>query len=182
MSNGKSNCLYGLTAEFEEPAALLAAARQARAAGYRKIRTYSPFEVHGLDEVLDQQRTPVLGWLVLIALLLGGAAAFLMQYWTAVVDYPLNVGGRPLFSWPAFIPITFEASILFAGVAAVGFLLIRSALPQPYHPIFNTDGIEAASQSRFFLCIQTDDAQFRLRETWQFLQNLEPIQVSEVTC
>jgi len=175
------NCLYGLSAEFEAADDLLQAARKARDAGYKEIRAYSPYEVHGLSEVLGYKST-FLPWLVLIALITGVVVAFGIQYWTSVVDYPLNVGGRPYFSWPAFMPIMFEFGILFGGIAAAVFMFVRTGLPQPYHPIFNTEGIENATYSRFFLCIQVDDQKFHLTNTRSFLEGLNPVKVSNVTC
>lgn len=177
----QADSLYGLSAEFTEPEALLRAAKAAKAAGYQHIKTFSPYRVAGLAEELGH-RSSALGWIVLVALILGAVGAFALQYWTGVVHYPLNVGGRPFFSWPAFIPITFETAILFAGLATVGFMFILSGFPVPYHPIFNVPGIEAASRDRFFLCILVQDSQFHLTETRDFLQSLEPVKVSEVPC
>jgi len=173
--------LYGLSAEFTSGEDLLAAAKAAREGGYKDIKAYSPFEVHGLADVLAH-KSPLLPWLLLAGLLAGALGAFALQYWTSAIHYPLNVGGRPLVPWPAFIPIMFEAAILGAALVTVGFMFIRTGLPQPYHPIFNTSGIEAASSSRFFLVIRVDDQHFHLKETWQFLQSLDPAKVSEVRC
>jgi hypothetical protein len=179
--NKTGNYLFGLTAEFETPEALLAAAQHTRAAGYKQVRAYTPYEVEGLSDVL-QHESPVMNWTVLIALIAGILGALAMQYWSSVVHYPINVGGRPDFALPAFIPIMFEAGVLFAGLAAFGFMIARSGLPTPYHPIFNVPGIEEASNARFFLCIQTTDPQFSLSQTRQFLQDLAPAKVSEVLC
>lgn len=181
MTTGQNNCLFGLSAEFEQPEDLLDAARRAREAGYTRIKAYSPYEVHGMSEVLEH-KSPLAPWILFIGLFIGALAAFGLQYWTSVEDYALNVGGRPYFSWPAFIPITFEVAILVAGLLLVGWLFLRTGLPLPYHPIFNVPDIAAASRNRFFLCIESRDGQFHTRETWQFLESLEPVKVSEVTC
>ena len=174
-------CLFGLSAEFETSDELLAAAKKAKDAGYEDIKAYSPFEVHGLSDVLGH-KSSALGFIVLSAMILGIVGAFALQYWTNAVHYPLNVGGRPLNSWPAFTLIMFESAILFGGLAAAGYMFVTTGLPTPYHPIFNTSGIEEASRSRFFLCIQVTDEKFSLQETRQFLQTLEPVKVSEVPC
>jgi hypothetical protein len=176
-----SNCLYGLSAEFDTPEALLEAAKKAKADGYNDVEAYSPFEVHGMNDVLGNG-SPLLGWLILAALIIGAVAAFGLQYWTNAIHYVLNVGGRPLNSWPAFTIIMFEGAILSAGLVAAGFMFVTTGLPAPYHPIFNTRDGDGISRNRFFLCIQVTDAKFSMRETRQFLKGLEPIKVSEVTC
>jgi hypothetical protein len=173
--------LYALTAEFYDGEELLEAVREARAAGYTDIKAYSPYEVHGLSEELVE-RSNFLGWLVLAALILGVVGAFALQYWTSVTHYPLNVGGRPLNSWPAFLLIMFEAAILFGGLATAGFMFVRNGFPQPYDPIFNATNFGSASRNRFFMAIEQSDNKFNLGDTWQFLQSLEPIKVSEVRC
>jgi hypothetical protein len=176
-----ANRLYGLSAEFEQPEEMLAAAIKLREAGYTEIKAFSPYEVHGLNEVLEH-RSPFLPWLVLLGLGLGALGAFAMMYWSSVVHYPLNVGGRPDFNLPAWTPIMFEAAILFAGLGAVGYMFIKTGLPVPYHPIFNAAGIRAASSSRFFLCVRVTDAKFSPEGTRNFLQSLKPVKVSDVPC
>ena len=171
--------MHGVAAEFEDANALKGAAQKARDAGYREIEAYSPYYVEGLAEKLGH-RANLLPFIVLIFMLIGAFVAFYLQYWTDVVDYPINVGGRPYFSAPAFMVVTFEMAILFGGLAAFGYFLFRTALPLPYHPVFNTPNIELASSNRFFLVIRTTDRQFQLQRVKGFLQSLEPTSVEEV--
>ncbi len=175
MSQG----VYGLMAEFGDVGELVTAARKAREAGYVHLDAYTPFPVEELDEALDLHHTR-LPMLVLIGGIIGGLAGFGLQYWTTVIDYPINVGGRPLFSWPAFIPVTFECTILGAGLTAVLGMLGLNGLPQPYHPVFNVPRFALASRDRFFLCIEARDPKFDIDETWGFLSRLQPRQVSQV--
>ena len=171
--------LYGLLAEFETPDALLLAAQKAYATGYRKMDAYSPYPVEGLPEAIGFEKTRV-PLVVLIGGIAGGLTAYAMQYYSAVWDYPLNVGGRPLHSWPAFIPITFELTVLFAAFAAVSGMLLMNGLPKPYHPVFNVPEFRLASQTRFFLCLEANDSQFRPAETRSFLETLGALAVREV--
>jgi hypothetical protein len=171
--------VYGLVAEFDTPEAVTDAANRAREAGYQKMDAYTPFPVNGLDEALGMTNTR-LGWVVLIMGILGGTAAFFMQYYAQVIYYPLNIGGRPLNAWPMFIVITFECTVLFAAFTAGLFMLARNGLPQPYHPIFNTPNFGAATRDHFFLCIEADDPSFEPGETRAFLEGLSPLRVSEV--
>ena len=171
--------LYGLMAEFHDADELLVAAQRTYAAGYREIEAYSPFPVEGLAESLGMRSTR-LPLIILGGGILGAAIAFGMQYYAAVISYPLNVGGRPYLSWPSFIPITFELAILGAALAAVFGMFALNGLPQPYHPVFNVPSFELASRSRFFLAIQAKDPEFEIEKTRQFLESLEPIEVSEV--
>lgn len=167
----KQELVYGLLAEFEEGEALVTAARLAHAAGYRQMNGYTPFPVHGLSQALGQKasRLPLL---VLIGGILGGSAGYFMQYYASVISYPINVGGRPLHSWPAFIPITFEMTVLGAAFAAFFGMLALNGLPHPYHPLFNVPAFSLASRNRFFLCIQAGDPLFDLKETRRFLEKL----------
>ena len=171
--------LYGLVAEFESPSVLVAAARSARAAGYRSLDAYSPFPIHELDGALELPKTK-LPLLVLAGGVTGCATALLMQWFSAVIHYPLNVAGKPLASWPSFIPITFEMTILFAAFAAVFGMIAMNGLPMPYHPIFNASHFALASRDRFFLCIEAKDALFDRERTAKFLEGLGATVVSEV--
>jgi hypothetical protein len=171
--------LYGLLAEFATPDDLLQATRQARQEGYRRLEAYTPFPVEGLAEALDFHRTHI-PLVVLLGGVVGGLGSYFLQYWINVVHYPLNVGGRPLHSWPAFIPVTFELTILGAALAAVLGMLALNGLPMPYHPLFNVPRFERASSDGFFLCIEAHDARFDSAETRRFLEGLSASEVSEV--
>jgi len=171
--------LHGLIAEFGEPEQLLSATRAAYQSGYRKMEAYSPYEVHGVAEAMGFNKTRV-PLVVLLGGICGGLTAYGMEWFSAVIHYPLNVGGRPLHSWPSFIPITFELTVLFASLAAVIGMLAMNGLPKPYHPVFNLPEFKAASQTRFFLCIEAEDPAFRLEEVRQFLLAQSPIAVLEV--
>jgi Alternative complex III, ActD subunit len=171
--------IYGLLAEFDSPDELIHAVRRSRAAGYRKMDAYTPFPVEHLAEELGFHRSG-LPFVVLIGGVLGCAAGFLMQYWISVIDYPLNIGGRPLNSWPSFIPVTFEMTILVAALSAVLGMLALNRLPMPYHPLFNSPRFALASRNRFFLCIEAMDRRFNRELTAKFLSELKPKGVSEV--
>lgn len=176
MSN---SVVYGLLAEFENPEDLLAGARSAYREGYRKLDAYSPFPVHGLSEAVGFRRT-LLPWIVFAGGLTGALTGFLLQYWVSVIEYPLNVGGRPLNSWPSFIIVTFELTILFAALSAVIGMLALNGFPSPYHPVFNEERFKLASRDRFFLCIEARDPRFSRAQTRQFLESLKPHRISEV--
>jgi len=171
--------IYGLMAEFDNPTSLVLAARKTREAGYRRMDAYSPFPIEELSDALGHHHDP-LPMLVLIGGVVGGTAGFLLQYYAAVIDYPLNIGGRPLLSWPSFIPVTFEMTILVAAFVAVLGMLGLNGLPMPYHPVFNVERFVNASRSRFFLCIESRDPLFDKQATGEFLESLEPREVSEV--
>jgi len=171
--------IHGLLAEFDEPRALIAAAVRARAEGYRRMDAYTPFPVEGLAEALGfrKNRLPLL---VLAGGIVGAAGGYFLQYWGNAVDYPLNVGGRPLNSWPAFMVPAFETTILCAALAAVLGMLALNGLPKPYHPVFNVPSFALASRDRFFLAIEADDPAFDLERTRAFLESLGPREVSLV--
>jgi hypothetical protein len=183
MSHGhepdKGPAIYAMVAEFEDEVQLIAAAERTRKAGYKDLDAYAPFPVHGLSEAIGFRdgRVP---WLILIGGMLGGLGGYTLQWYTAVVDLPLNVGGKPLNSLPAFFPITFESTILCGAFTAFFSVLILNRLPKPYHSIFNTPGFERASQDRFFLEVGVEDPLYDSKETRHFLEALKPINVSEV--
>jgi hypothetical protein len=170
---------YGMIAEFNGPEPLVEATKRSYAAGYRKLDAYTPFPVHGLAEAMGRRgiRIPLI---VLAGGILGGLGGFLLQTYGAVFDYPLNIGGRPYFSWPSFIPITFELTILGAVFAAVFGMLALNGLPQPHHPIFNAPNFEMASRSHFFLCIEAADPNYDNAGTRKFLESMGAMSVSEV--
>lgn len=171
--------LYGLVAEFEHPHELLEAARRAREAGYVRVSAYSPFPVDGLFEVLAHRSTR-LPWLTLLGGLLGALIGYAMQYYASVISYPMNVGGRPLNSWPAFMPIVFELAILGAALFSVLGMLALNGLPMPYHPLFNVADFKYASRDRFFLCIERRDPNFDPAQTRSFLEGLQAHKVLDV--
>jgi hypothetical protein len=174
------NPVYGLMAEFKTDRALLAAAQQAYGSGYRRMDAYSPFPIEGLAQALGRRRTAV-PLIVLISGATGALGGYFMQWYAMAVDYKLNIGGRPLHSWPSFIPITFELTVLCASLSAVIGMLALNRLPQPYHPVFNVPEFARASVDRFFLCIESTDPLFEPAATRRFLETLNPVQVREVS-
>ena len=179
MAHAAAPTLYGLMAEFDTPTALVAAATKARLAGYRQMDAYSPIPVEELNEALDLRRTR-LPLLVLLGGIAGGIGGFTLQAWASAIAYPMNIGGRPLISWPHFIPVTFETTVLGAALTAFFGMWALNRLPQPYHPVFNCDAFTRASTDRFFLVIETGDPRFDRAATWAFLESTHPVGVSEV--
>lgn len=171
--------IYGLMAEFHSPEELIAASKRAYAEGYRRMNAYSPYPVEGLAEAIGF-RSNALPRIVLAGGVVGCLFGFALQYFGAVIYYPMNIGGRPLNSWPAFIPITFECTVLFAAFAAVLGMLALNGLPMPYHPVFNVPQFALASRDRFFLAIEAHDDAFDAEKTKRFLQGLSPYGVFEV--
>lgn len=174
-----ASALYSLMAEFASAEALLVAARHTYAEGYREIEAYSPFPVEGLSEAIGftSNRVPLL---TLLGGILGAAIGYFIQWYSAVIDYPLNVGGRPLNSWPAFILVTFDLAILGAALAAVFGMLLLNGLPRLSHPVFNARDFDLATRDRFFLGIKANDPLFDGEATRRFLESLRPLNVAEV--
>lgn len=166
-------------AEFEDPNAVVVAANRVHAEGYRRIDAFSPYPIEALSEAIGVHSTR-LPLIVLIGGIIGCLAGYLMQYYVHVIDYPLNVGGKPLHSWPAFIPITFETTVLGAALGAVFGMLALNGLPEPYHPVFNTPNFALASRDRFFLLIEATDPKFDREATANFLRSLGPREVTDV--
>jgi Alternative complex III, ActD subunit len=177
MKQGQS--IYGLMAEFLSAEELLEASKRAADAGYRKLDAYSPFPIEGLAEAIGFHRT-ILPVIVFCGGLLGTCTGFFLQWWPNVIGYPQNIGGKPWDSWPAFIPITFELTILFAALSATFGMIALNRLPSPYHPVFNVERFALASKDRFFLLIESADPKFDAEKTRQFLSELNPREVSEV--
>jgi hypothetical protein len=171
--------VYGLMAEFDSPQQLLDAAHKAHGAGYKKMDAFSPFPVEGLAEAIGFHKNMV-PFVVLVGGIIGGLSGYLLQYYVAVITYPINVGGRPYHSWPSFIIVTFEMTILFAGLSAVFGMLALNGLPMPYHPVFNVAEFAKASDNKFFLVVFSTDPKYDAARTRDFLKGLAPRAVSEV--
>ena len=166
-------------AEFPDANSLVEAARRVHAQGYRRTDAYSPFPIHELFDAIDahDRRVP---FLILCGGIAGALAGFGLCYWVSAIVYPLNVGGRPLNSWPSFIPVTFELTILFASFAAVLSMIGLNGLPMPYHPVFNVPSFLRASQDKFFLAIESVDPKFDRAKTLAFLKSLGAREIHEV--
>jgi hypothetical protein len=171
--------LWGLLAEFKDPTSLVQAIHQTREAGYRRLDAYSPFPVEEVAEALHFQRTGM-PLVMLIGGITGCVGGFLLEYWCMAIDYPFNVGGRPLNSWPMWIPVAFECTVLISAVSGILGLLGLCGLPTPYHPLFHVPQFARATQDRFFLSIQANDPRFDLPATREFLAGLGAVEVLEV--
>ncbi|HET9835203.1 MAG TPA: DUF3341 domain-containing protein [Rhodanobacteraceae bacterium] len=173
------NRILGLLAEFAQAEQLRDGARRAREEGFTVMEAYSPMPVDGLAEIVHTRGTRVSLWMLLGAIG-GGGFTYWLEWYSAAVDYPVNVGGRPPFSWPAFIPPALEMTILWAVLAGVAALLIGSRLPMLHHPLFDVAPFDRASSDRFFLLLRAEDPQFNLERTHAFLSALSPLTISEV--
>jgi len=174
------NRLYGIAAEFQDPGSLVEAVKRVHDSGYRKVETYTPYPIHEVDEILEPGPERRLPRLVLVGGLLGTLTAWSMQFYIAVFDYPINVGGRPLNSWPAFIVIMFELTILFASLTAFFGALLLAGLPLPHHPMFNLSRFNLASKNRFFVCVEAADPHFNAGEIASILAEANPLEVRQV--
>ena len=171
--------IYGLMAEFETPTELVNACKAAYAEGYREMDAYSPFPIEEASEAIGFHKSAV-PLVVLTGGILGGLSGFLLQYWINVIAYPLNIGGKPFNSWPAFVVPTFEMTILFAGLCGMFGMFALNGLPRPYHPLFHVDQFSKVTRNRFFLCVEAIDPKFDLAGTQQFMERLKPLSISEV--
>jgi len=171
--------VYGLMAEFDTPQGLLDAAHAAHKAGYKKLDAYSPFPIEGLADAIGFHKNMV-PFVTLVGGIIGGLSGYLLQYYVHVISYPVNIGGRPFHSWPSFIIVTFEMTILFGGLSAVFGMLALNGLPQPYHPVFNVAEFAKASENKFFLLVEASDPEYDPADTRNFLKSLGPRAISEV--
>ena len=171
--------IYGLLAEFDSVDTVISAAQRVREAGYRKIDAYSPFPLEELSEAIGFEKNGV-ALVCLVGGLLGCTGAYLLQWWINTISYPVNIGGRPFHSWPSFIIVTFEMTILFSGLSSVFGMLALNGLPMPYHPVFNVPQFDAASKDKFFIIIFASDKNYDSVRTRAFLEGLDPLSVSEV--
>jgi hypothetical protein len=171
--------LHGVMGEFSTPQNLVTAIEEARAQGYTKLDAYTPFPIEEAWEALGHHKSPV-PLIVLIGGIVGGLSGFFLQYWVAAIEYPVNVGGRPFNSWPSFIPVTFECTILGAVLAAVAGVFILNGLPEPYHPVFNVERFAFASRDRYFLCIEAVDPKFQRDQVHQLLLDLNAVEATDV--
>jgi hypothetical protein len=171
--------LYGMLAQFGSAQALMNAVEKARHEGYRKMEAYTPYPIHGLSEALGFHKSK-LPWIIFGGGATGAILGFAMQWSSAAYFYPINVGGKPYFSWPGFVPITFECMILLAAFSAVLGMLGLNGLPQPHHPLFNSDAFSHASRDKFFLCVESEDPKFNVEQTKAFLETLHPEEIDEV--
>ena len=171
--------LHAVIGEFDGPEALIEAAHKTREAGYSKIEAYTPFPVHGLSEAVGFEESKI-KWIIFWGGVFGACAGFALMTWVHLIAMPVNTGGKPLFSWPAFIPITFECMVLCASFGAVFGMLGLNGLPQPYHPIFEARRFNLASQDKFFLAIEARDPNFDSKEAVKFLQSVGAKEVEEV--
>jgi len=171
---------HGIMAEFRSATELVVATRQAHADGYRKMEAYSPFPIEALDEALGIKKT-ILPWLVFLGGIFGGMGGYGLEYWTANIAYPIIIGGKGFHSWPAFIPVWFETTVLGASITAVVGMILLNGFPTPYHPVFNVPRfVEAAQKDGFFLVIESEDPKFNAEQCKKFLSGLNASGVWEV--
>jgi hypothetical protein len=175
----ESLMIHGLMAEFDNPTDLVDAANGARLAGYTVMDAYTPFPIEELSDALGLKPNPM-PLITLLGGIFGGLGGYMLEYWTQVIAWPMNIGGRPFHSWPHFIPVTFECTVLGASLAAFVGMLAINGLPKPYHPVFNVPAFDRASRDRFFLCIEAADPKFDRHATASFLKDLHALGVSEV--
>ena len=172
--------VYGLLAAFETQEGVVRAAQKAHAAGYRQLDAYTPFAVKKLARALGFKKSKKIPLIFLTGGILGAFVAYFIQTYSMARAWPMDIGGRPLNSWPMYIPITFELTVLSSATFGFFGMLILNHLPEPYHPVFNVPEFRRASRDRFFLCIEASDPQFNLADTWRFLESLKPYHLAQV--
>jgi hypothetical protein len=180
MTQENSGNVYGVLIEFKDPEALISAAKKAYDVGFREMDAFTPYPVEGLSEAIGFEKESV-SFFTLIGGITGGLLGFAMQWYSNVIDYPINVGGRPNLSWPSFIPVTFELTVLGAALSAALGMLVLNQLPEPWHPVFNSPQFLRASRDRFFLCIQASDPLFQIDQIQNLYQPSLYLSVQEVT-
>ena len=175
-----ADTIYGLLAEFDDPGSLVKAAERTYQSGYRQMDTFSPYPVEGAWEAMEAHDHR-LSKIVLGGGILGGCTGYGLEYWVHAITYPTNIAGKPLNSWPQFIPVTFELTILFGAISAVLALVVLNGFPQPYHPVFNVKRFaEHATRDKFFLLIEAADPKFDRERTFEFMKGLNPSEINEV--
>ncbi len=177
--NNKIGNVLGLLCEFKNPAELIKAAAKLREAGYKKFDCHSPFPIHGMDAAMGLKRSP-LGWIIGLAALTGTSVALALQWWTSTIDYPLVISGKPVFSFQAYVPVTFALGVLLSAFAALIGMLILNGLPRFHHPVFYSDRFGKFSDDKFFISIENDDLQFDIEKTRLFLESIGGQNVEEL--
>jgi len=171
VTMSENSRILGLLAEFENPAALMEAAKKTRDAGYEKFDCHSPFAIHGMDQAMGLKRSP-LGWIIGLAALIGTSGALALQWWTSSIDYPMVISGKPLFSYQAYVPVTFAIGVLFSAFAALVGMLAINGLPRLHHPVFYSDNFAKVTDDGFFISIEADDPKFDITRTEEFLKSI----------
>jgi hypothetical protein len=176
MAETMQNKMLGLLARFDNPSKLIEAARKVRDSGYKKFDCHSPFPIHGMDQAMGLKRSP-LGWMVGLAALIGTSGALALQWWTSTIDYPLNISGKPLFSYQAYVPVTFAVGVVFAAIAALIGMLALNGLPRYHHPVFFSKEFSRVTDDGFFISIEADDSKFDEKQTAEFLRSIGGLDV-----
>lgn len=171
--------LFGVMAEFRTPQDLLHGIEKARSSGYTRMDAYTPYPIEKVIDALGFHHTKV-PLVTLIGAMAGMSGVFGLAYWVSVIEYPLNIGGRPFFSWPAFVPVTFEGAVLIGGLSAAIGMIVLNGLPSPYHPVFNVPRFKAASRDGYFLCVEATDPRFDADAVRQVLESAHPVEVNDV--
>jgi len=175
----KNSNLYGILAEFKNPKALIDAARSVNQSGFTKFDTYSPFPIHGMDKAMSLKKSK-LGWIVFGHALLGFSGAIAMMYFMSVIDYPINISGKPFFNAPAWVPITFELTVLLSSFGAVFGMFFLNGLPRLHNPLFNVERFKKTTDDGFFVCIEAEDQQFEETKVRQLLEEAGATHIEEV--
>lgn len=173
------NKLYGVLAEFKNPKELIDAAKLVNQNGYRRYDTFSPYPIHGMDKAMSLKKSK-LGWIVVSHGILGFTGALAMMYWMMVVDYPLNISGKTLMNIPAWIPVTFELTVLLSAFGAVFGMFFLNGLPRLNHPLFSSENFKKVTDDGFFVCIESEDPQFESEKVQKLLKDAGASSIEEV--